>query len=85
MTERIHGAHIEICGALEWLTPTLPVPGARYSIVENIHTIHDLIKRGLLNVDALISHRMNPADIKQAYEGLLNDKETYHGVLLDWS
>ncbi len=85
LTERIHFAHIEICGALEWLTPTLPVPSASYSIVENIHTIHDLIKRGLLNVDALISHRINPADIKQAYEGLLNDKETYHGVILDWS
>jgi 2-desacetyl-2-hydroxyethyl bacteriochlorophyllide A dehydrogenase len=85
MTERIHAMHIEICGALEWLTPTLPVPGSRYSIVENIHTIHDLIKRDLLDVNAMISHRLKPTDIKQAYEGLLNDKETYHGVLLDWT
>ena len=85
MTARIHGAHIELRGALEWLTPTLPVPGAQYSIVENIHTIHDLIKRDLLHVEPLISHRMQPSDIKQAYEGLLNDKETYHGVLLDWT
>ena len=85
MTERIHFSHIDIRGALEWLTPTLPVPGSQYSIIENIHTIHDLIKRKLLRVDDLISHRMVPADIEQAYQGLLNHKEIYHGVVLDWT
>ena len=85
MTERIHFAHIDIRGALEWLTPTLPVPGSQYSIIENIHTIHDLIKRKLLRVDDLISHRMAPTDIEEAYQGLLNHKEIYHGVLLDWT
>jgi threonine dehydrogenase-like Zn-dependent dehydrogenase len=46
--------------------------------------IFDWIHRGELKVDPLISHRLKPEQIKEAYEGLLNEPGIYTGVLLDW-
>ena len=41
--------------------------------------------RGQLHVEPLISHRLKPEEIKQAYDGLLNEPNVYTGVVLDWT
>lgn len=85
ITRPVHWRWVTYKGALEWRIPLLPAKGVRHSTLGNVRTIHDLILRGRLKVADLISHRMDPEDIRTAYEGLLNQKDTYWGIVLDWS
>ena len=39
---------------------------------------------GRLNLAGLISHRIRPEQIGEAYEGLLNKKEEYLGAVVRW-
>lgn len=85
LTRPVHWRWVTFKGALEWRIPLLPAKGVRHSTLGNVRTIYDLVQRGRLKVADLISHRMNPDDIKFAYEGLLNQKDKYWGVVLDWT
>jgi 2-desacetyl-2-hydroxyethyl bacteriochlorophyllide A dehydrogenase len=40
---------------------------------------------GRLSLDGLITHRLTPEQLGQAYEGLLQDKDHYLGVVLRWN
>ena len=40
---------------------------------------------GRLNLDGLVRHRITPAELGTAYEGLLKKKEEYLGVILRWT
>jgi threonine dehydrogenase-like Zn-dependent dehydrogenase len=46
--------------------------------------IFDWLRRGQLQIEPLITHRLHPSQIKEAYEGLLHQPNVYTGVLLDW-
>jgi len=85
----VHYRWIKFIGAHEWRLPLVHRPchreDLRHSVESNLVTIYDLIERGCLRVDDLISHQMRPEQIEDAYEGLLNHKDTYWGVVLDWS
>ena len=81
----VHWDFVRFKGALEWQFPRYPIRGQRHSTYGNIRTYLDLIRRGKLKIGELISHRFRPDDIKTAYENLLNDKEHYWGVILDWT
>jgi 2-desacetyl-2-hydroxyethyl bacteriochlorophyllide A dehydrogenase len=39
---------------------------------------------GRLRLDGLITHRLTPAELASAYEGLLKKKDEYLGVVLHW-
>ena len=80
----IHSKWIDFKSALEWKIPMHPATGMRNSTVGNIVSIFELIESRKLNVADLISHRLPADQIKRAYESLLNDKENYWGVCLDW-
>ena len=80
----IHWRGIKLRGSLEWLIPLTPQTAIAESTLHNLETVLDLVARGRLQLDPLISHRMDPHDIEQAYQGLLNDKEHYSGVALIW-
>jgi 2-desacetyl-2-hydroxyethyl bacteriochlorophyllide A dehydrogenase len=88
----IHLRYITVRGALEWAPPTyppvsagngrtLPIP----SLLEKQMMIFDWVREGQMLIEPLVTHRLSPAQIKQAYEGLLREPETYVGVALDWS
>lgn len=80
----VHGNCKTIHGRHEWCLPTyseLPTIESFYSKQE---IIFDWIHRGKLALAPQISHRMSPASIKGAYDGLLNHPEKYTGVVLDW-
>ena len=81
----VHYQWVTFKGALEWKIPRYPTRGARHSTYENALTVFDLARRGRLKLSQLISHRLPPERIKTAYEGLLNDRQHYWGVVLDWS
>jgi threonine dehydrogenase-like Zn-dependent dehydrogenase len=44
----------------------------------------DLIRRGKIKTKPLVSHVVSPQDFKKSYEGLLNQKEEYTAVVIDW-
>ena len=80
-----HLRWITIRGALEWCVPMYPDIGNRTSQWSKQQTIFDWMARGELHVEPLISHRLKPEQIKQAYDGLLNEPNVYTGVVLDWN
>jgi len=89
--KEIHLRYLTVRGALEWCPPTYPVlssQGGRTfdiaSLQDKQSMIFDWILGGQMQLAPLITHRLSPADIKQAYEGLLRESETYVGVALDW-
>ena len=87
LTELLSDTHlrwITIRGALEWCVPMYPDTGNQTSQWRKQQTIFDWMARGQLHVEPLISHRLEPEEIKQAYDGLLNEPNVYTGVVLDW-
>ena len=87
LTELLSDTHlrwITIRGALEWCVPMYPDTGNHISQFSKQQTIFNWIARGELDVESLISHRLKPEQIKQAYDGLLNESDVYAGVVLEW-
>ena len=80
----IHARGIRLRGSLQRLIPFWPQAGFDHSTMHNLATVLDLTARGRLQVAPLISHRLPPEQIERAYRGLLEDRETYVGVALDW-
>ena len=88
LTELLSDTHlrwITIRGALEWCVPMYPDIGNRVSQFSKQQTIFDWMARGELDVESLISHRLKPEHIKQAYDGLLNEPDVWTGVVLEWN
>ncbi len=81
---QVHNRWLTVRGALEWCLPPHPVPGKKHSIESNLRLLIALVTQGQLNVDALISHVIEPGALPGAFQGLLHDKEHYIGVVVDW-
>jgi 2-desacetyl-2-hydroxyethyl bacteriochlorophyllide A dehydrogenase len=84
LLSEVHLRMITMRGALEWSLPIYPDTGNRTSQYSKQMTIFDWVQSGKLQVEPLISHRLPPEEIKQAYEGLLRQPEEYTGVALVW-
>ena len=85
LTELLSDTHlrwITIRGALEWCVPMYSDSGNRISQFSKQQTIFDWIARGELDVESLISHRLKPEQIKQAYDGLLNGPDVWTGCCI---
>lgn len=84
----IHLRNIAVRGALEWCLPVYPPASYRtlplMSLWEKQALIFDWMKRGHLLLEPMISHRLPPSKIEEAYNGLLNNSETFTGVAIDW-
>ncbi|MGL6072989.1 MAG: zinc-dependent alcohol dehydrogenase [Fimbriiglobus sp.] len=54
----------------------------------DIHKAQNFLLRSLangrLNLDGLVTHTITPEQLGEAYEGLLNEKEKYLGVVMKW-
>jgi threonine dehydrogenase-like Zn-dependent dehydrogenase len=75
---RLVGAHDSGIGAL----PRERFPWTNQRLVP---ALLDWVRTGRLPVEDLVTHRVPSADLHAMYEGLLNDKERFLGVVLDWS
>ena len=91
LLSEVHLRWVTLRGALEWCLPVYPpvgAHGAKPTPVDSLYSkqmmIFDWIQRGELKLECQVSHRLPPARIKEAYDGLLNDPEAYTGVVLDW-
>jgi 2-desacetyl-2-hydroxyethyl bacteriochlorophyllide A dehydrogenase len=84
MWSQVHRKMATVRGALEWFLPMYPGPSGRESQFSKQQLIFNWLLQGKLKLEPLISHRVSPAEIKQAYEGLLEQPEVYTGVVLDW-
>lgn len=87
MTELLSDVHLgmkTVRGGLEWSLPMYPDIGNRTSQASKQAMIFDWLQTGKLALEPLISHRMKPEQIKEAYEGLLRQTDTYTGVALVW-
>ncbi|MDR1281936.1 MAG: zinc-binding alcohol dehydrogenase [Opitutaceae bacterium] len=74
-------------GALEWRYPVSddPLGFVKHSIERNIDQILRLLADGRLKVKPLLTQIASPADCQTVYGGLANQKDTYTGVVYDWS
>lgn len=79
-----HTRWLTITGALEWGVPQLDAFRARVSVESSLEVVFSLVDQGRLQVEPLISHQLAPEQIKQGYDGLLNQRDEYLGVALKW-
>ena len=80
----VHLRWVTLRGALEWCIPMYSNVPYQMSQASKQQMIFDWLARDELKIEPLISHRMQPEQIKEAYDGLLNEPETYIGVALMW-
>lgn len=84
MLDMAHRRGISIVGALEWTIPLLKKQSPGNTTESNAELILRLIQDEKLKVGPLCSHVIAPADLNDAYQGLLHRKDEYVGVVLDW-
>jgi len=76
---------ITLKSAHEWVYPTMHSGESKHSIERNTQIVYNLFKDGKLKAKELLTHVINPADAKSAYDGLVDKKDDYLGVIMDWS
>ncbi len=80
----VHLRGIVVRGALTGRFSAYPDAYRRPSHYGTFQMIFDWIQRGLLKLEPLISHRLPPGRIVEAYNGLRDHPEIFTGVVLDW-
>ena len=79
-----HGS-ITMKGALEFRYPTHETEFRKHSTERNSKIIMDLIKNERLIIEPFYTHRMKPEHAQEAYDGLRSTKDTFIGVVFDWT
>lgn len=69
----------------EWQLPQRETDQIQTSRESNARDVLRMIQDGRIHIDGLISHTITPQQVGDAYEGLLNRKSDYRGVVIDWS
>ncbi len=82
--ERVFAGYVTMRSGWEWQLPDLPSPFIPSSHDQNSRRALDLIRQGRLRVRELLTHRLPPVRAQEAYEGLVDRKDEYLGVVFDW-
>jgi threonine dehydrogenase-like Zn-dependent dehydrogenase len=69
----------------EWEIPRQAHPLMADSIAANTRTGLEWLADGRLRVEPMITHRMAPAQIQAAYDGLRDRRDEFLGVVLEWA
>ncbi len=80
----VHYRSIRVLSSFEWQYPMYPAINADISQYEKQRMVFDWVREGRIQLEPLISHRLAPREIEEAYLGLLNAKDTFTGVALQW-
>jgi 2-desacetyl-2-hydroxyethyl bacteriochlorophyllide A dehydrogenase len=83
----LHRRYIEVTGAhgnMLFEAAHTRLAGA-WDIHKAQHFLLRSLANGRLNLNGLITHTIRPEELGTAYEGLLNKKEEYLGVLMNWT
>jgi threonine dehydrogenase-like Zn-dependent dehydrogenase len=75
---------ITVKGAHEWRYPVKPDPFVKHSLTRNTAIAFSLMLEGKLQIAPLISRKLSPDEAPSAYEGLLNRKDDYLGIVFEW-
>lgn len=83
----IHTKMLTVIGAFNRRYPYEEQEGSRLSIHRSLKYIENLLINKTIDVDCFISHVIAPTEEKlmEAYDGLMNKKNEYTGVIIDWS
>ena len=79
------GACITVKGASEWRYPVKHEQFVKRSMERNSRIVMELLDSGKLNAAPLLTHLLPPEQAAAAYEGVRNDRESYFGVIFDWT
>jgi threonine dehydrogenase-like Zn-dependent dehydrogenase len=86
LLSQVHVKFLVVRGALEWCLTQYPEFGAdRLSQYEKQVMIFDWLRAGKLKLAELVSHRLPPEMISEAYHGLEDAPQTFTGVALNWT
>ena len=77
--------NVTLKGAHEWRYPVNKSPFAKHSLERNSELIIDLILRGQLAMEPLLTEIADPADCAAVYDKLHNRKDQHMGILFDWA
>jgi len=82
----IHMKMLTVTGALNSRYPYEDTKGTRMSIHRNLTYLEGLMNQKIIDVNKFISHRIAPNvdEVMAAYEGLMNKKNEYTGVIINW-
>lgn len=80
----IHMKTLVVRGALCRLFPFNEKEGSYYNIKESLDYLAELILNKTIDTSKIISHVIKVEDCKEAYHGLMYDKNNYIGVIIDW-
>lgn len=82
----IHMKMLTVIGCLNRRYPYREKEGSRLSMERSMKYIERLLQNKIIDVNLFISHHVSPnaAELMEAYDGLMNHKETYTGVIIDW-
>ncbi|MDA4131477.1 MAG: zinc-binding dehydrogenase [Thaumarchaeota archaeon] len=85
LLRQIHLKWLTVRGALERDLVSPPGDSSPHPYIRDVAYLLDLFPRGKLKLKELLSHLVAPEEMKKSYEGLLNKKDEYMSVVVDWS
>lgn len=82
----LHRRYIEVSGAHGNMLfePAHARLAGAWDIDKAQHWLLAALATGRLTLDGLVTHSISPEELGSAYEGLLNDKDSYLGVVVQW-
>jgi threonine dehydrogenase-like Zn-dependent dehydrogenase len=83
--EGIQRKELTIVGAWQPRAPLEPAAYYQWSQYRNREVFMELMRRGVVRVDHLVSHRARGAEIPQLYEEMATAPGDWLGVLFDWT
>ena len=77
--------YLHVRSGWEFELPEFPTPFRHGSTAQNLQHAMNLFARRQIQAAPLRSHVLSPLEAETAYLSLLNEKETCHSVVFDWS
>lgn len=81
----VHVKGLRVLGAHVSTTPAAATLNDRWTESENRRVLLELMQRGELDVEALVSDRIAPAEAPEAFAALAARPQEHLGVVIDWT
>ena len=85
LLSNIHMKNLVVIGAFNNTCPVKESEGSDNSVIKNLNRIVEMIKNKDIDVDKFISQIISPKEVQKAYTGLLDHKDKYNCVIIDWA
>lgn len=80
----LHRKMLTVHGAFNRRYVTRNPVGTRLDITRSMDTLSELLIKKKIDVQRFISHQITPDSIMEGYDGLMNNKDAYTGVTIQW-